>query len=94
MGGSFYLCFSSAAAAGVRLTPGAPWGEIPAGVVAVMGWDHRLRGMADVSWILAVARHLSHNHATAPPGSSATPAALRTARSWSISATRPSGLRC
>lgn len=59
MGGSFWLCFSTAAAAGIHLTPGAPWGEVPAGVVAVMGWANRLLVLAYVGWILAVAKHLS-----------------------------------
>lgn len=59
MGASFWLCVSTAAAAGVRLTPGAPWREVPAGVVAVMGWANRLLVITYVGWILLVARHLS-----------------------------------
>ncbi len=61
MGGSFWLCFSTAAAAGVRLTPGTPWAEAPAGVVAVMGWANRLVVLAYVGWILLVARHLARH---------------------------------
>jgi hypothetical protein len=61
MGGSFWLCFSTAAAAGVRLTPGAPWAEAPTGVVAVMGWANRLVVLAYVGWILLVARHLARH---------------------------------
>lgn len=59
MGASFGLLFSSAKAAGIELTPGKPWNEVPAGVTAVMGWANRLLVVVDVAWALVVARHLS-----------------------------------
>ncbi|MEQ1569457.1 MAG: DUF998 domain-containing protein [Myxococcota bacterium] len=58
MAGSFALVMSSAQAAGVALTPGEPWGEVPPGVTAVMGWANRLLVASYLGWTALVARHL------------------------------------
>lgn len=58
MAASFMLCFSSAEAAGITLNPGEPWGEVPAGVTAVMGWANRLLVLAYVGWAAAAARYV------------------------------------
>lgn len=58
MAGSFALCFSSAEAVGIKLEPGKPWGEVPAGVIAVMGWANRLLVLAYIGWSVGVARRL------------------------------------
>lgn len=58
MAGSFALLMSTAEAAGVVLAPGEPWGEVPAGVTAWMGWANRLLVASYLGWTALVARHL------------------------------------
>lgn len=58
---SFVALARSAAAVGIELTPGKPWGAVPPGVFAVMGWTNRLLVLAYLAWLVAAIRSTSTN---------------------------------
>lgn len=55
---SFAVLMQSAKAVGVTLTPGKPWGTLPPGVVAVMGWANRAFVVCALGWVAAAAQCL------------------------------------
>ncbi|MCB9674698.1 MAG: DUF998 domain-containing protein [Alphaproteobacteria bacterium] len=67
MAGSFAVCFSTAEAAGVELSPDAkPWDAVPDGVIAVMGWANRLLVVAYLGWATTVAGLLARGPSGVP----------------------------
>lgn len=59
MAGSFALCFSTAEAVGITLSPDLePWTVVPDGVIAVMGWANRLLVVTYLGWAALVASYL------------------------------------
>lgn len=56
---SFIALSRSAAAVGIELTPGKPWGAVPPGVFAVMGWTNRLLVLAYLTWLVVAVRESS-----------------------------------